>query len=265
MWRPQAEGRASHCSGNPVRRGRWARLRGSSSRLSRRPVETVIEQALRDVSDSRARDAGADQPPCPIPPSVQGGGTCYIGRLIGWFGRDGKDGLMAQLSMRLPAGDTGREQTFSVNGVRAVTSRRDVDRDNGGQQRELTCGRRRLGFSCVALNAAGSLPVRHRDVLGASPGHQAARHEGLALAAGGGVAEAAAERIGLDLRGALLARERAGVAALRVQDRAIADEIGQQRKNSDMYGSSHGSSPRRSSVTRRRSTKHLGLPPVNVC
>jgi hypothetical protein len=53
---------------------------------------------------------------------VHVGGTCYIGRLIDWFGLYGKDGLMAQLSMRLPANDTDREQTFSVNGVRIVTS-----------------------------------------------------------------------------------------------------------------------------------------------
>ncbi len=29
---------------------------------------------------------------------------------------------MAQMSMRLPRDDTGHEQTFSVNGVRSVTS-----------------------------------------------------------------------------------------------------------------------------------------------
>lgn len=112
------------------------------------PLHGALEQALHEVSDSQARDAGAGKPLCPVPPSVQGddrdaysnygpghysyeivgdmpvhvGGTCYIGRLIDWFGLYGKDGLMAQLSMRLPANDTDREQTFSVNGVRTVTS-----------------------------------------------------------------------------------------------------------------------------------------------
>ncbi|WGY71665.1 DUF1311 domain-containing protein [Burkholderia cepacia] len=111
-------------------------------------LHAALEQALHDVSDRAARDAGADKPLCPIPPSVQGddrdaysnygpghysyeivgdmpvhvGGTCYIGRLIDWFGQYGKDGLMAQLSMRLPANDVDREQTFSVNGVRTATS-----------------------------------------------------------------------------------------------------------------------------------------------
>ncbi|WP_322081435.1 lysozyme inhibitor LprI family protein [Burkholderia sp. BCC1972] len=111
-------------------------------------LHAALEQALHDVSDSAARDAGAARPLCPIPPSVQGddrdaysnygpghyayeivgdmpvhvGGTCYIGRLIDWFGQYGKDGLAARLSMRLPANDTDREQTFSVTGVRTVTS-----------------------------------------------------------------------------------------------------------------------------------------------
>lgn len=100
------------------------------------------------MSDSTARDAGSDTPLCPVPPSVQGddrseymnhgpgryaygivgdmpvhvGGTCYIGRLVDWFGDYGKDGLMAQMSMRIPRDDTGHEQTFSVNGVRSVAS-----------------------------------------------------------------------------------------------------------------------------------------------
>ncbi|MPV69096.1 hypothetical protein [Burkholderia sp. BE17] len=100
------------------------------------------------MSDSSARDAGSDTPLCPVPPSVQGDdrseymsyrpghyayeivrdmpvhvdGTCYISRLVDWFGAYGKDGLMAQMSMRLPRDDTGHEQTFSVNGVRSVTS-----------------------------------------------------------------------------------------------------------------------------------------------
>ncbi|WP_175957777.1 hypothetical protein [Burkholderia sp. BCC0405] len=100
------------------------------------------------MSDSTARDAGSDAPLCPIPPSVQGddrseyssygpghytyeivgdmavhvGDTCYIGRLIDWFGDYRKDGLVAQLSMRLPRDESDREQTFSVNGIRTVTS-----------------------------------------------------------------------------------------------------------------------------------------------
>ncbi|MFJ1208739.1 hypothetical protein [Burkholderia pyrrocinia] len=53
---------------------------------------------------------------------VRVGGACYIGRLVDWFGDDGKDGLMAQMSMRLPRNDTDREQTFSMNAVRTVTS-----------------------------------------------------------------------------------------------------------------------------------------------
>ncbi|GAU03935.1 hypothetical protein BSLA_02f1200 [Burkholderia stabilis] len=111
-------------------------------------LHAALERALRNVSDSTARDAGSDTPLCPVPPSVQGddrseymsygpghyayeivgdlpvqvGGTCYVGRLVDWFGDYGKDGLMAQMSMRLPRDDTGHEQTFSVNGVRSVTS-----------------------------------------------------------------------------------------------------------------------------------------------
>ncbi len=53
---------------------------------------------------------------------VHVGDTCYIGRLVDWFGDYGKDGLMAQMSIRLPRDDTGHEQTFSVKGVRSVTS-----------------------------------------------------------------------------------------------------------------------------------------------
>ncbi|NHV24821.1 lysozyme inhibitor LprI family protein [Burkholderia sp. D-99] len=113
-----------------------------------RTLHAALERALRDVSDSTARDAGSDTPLCPIPASVQGddrseymsygpghytieivgdmpvrvGGTCYIGRLIDWFGGYGKDGLFAQISMRVPGSDADREQTFTVNGVRAVTS-----------------------------------------------------------------------------------------------------------------------------------------------
>ncbi len=96
------------------------------------------------MSDSTARDAGFDPLLCPVPPSVQGddrseymnhdayeivgdmpvhvGGACYIGRLVHWFGYYGKDGLMAQMPMRLPGNDTDREQTFSANGVRTVAS-----------------------------------------------------------------------------------------------------------------------------------------------
>ncbi|NTX30072.1 DUF1311 domain-containing protein [Burkholderia pyrrocinia] len=111
-------------------------------------LHAALEQALHEVSDNVASDAGADKPLCPIPPDVQGddrseysnygpghytyeivgdvpvhvGGKCYIGRLIDWFGQYGKDGLAAQLSMRLPRDDTDHERTFSVNGVRAVTS-----------------------------------------------------------------------------------------------------------------------------------------------
>ncbi|AOJ42337.1 hypothetical protein WJ23_31160 [Burkholderia lata] len=111
-------------------------------------LHAALEKALRDVSDSTARDAGADTPLCPIPPAVQGddrseyssygpghyayeivgdmavhvGDTCYIGRLIDWFGDYRKDGLVALLSMRLPGDASGREQTFSVNGIRTVTS-----------------------------------------------------------------------------------------------------------------------------------------------
>ncbi|MCA8274160.1 lysozyme inhibitor LprI family protein [Burkholderia sp. AU30280] len=111
-------------------------------------LHAALEKALRDVSDSTARDAGSDTPLCPIPPSVQGddrseyssygpghyayeivgdmavhvGDTCYIGRLIDWFGDYRKDGLVAQLSMRLPRDESDREQTFSVNGIRTVTS-----------------------------------------------------------------------------------------------------------------------------------------------
>ncbi|VWM19654.1 lysozyme inhibitor LprI family protein [Burkholderia lata] len=111
-------------------------------------LHAALEQALHDVSDSTARDAGSDTPLCPIPPSVQGddrseyssygpghyayeivgdmavhvGDTCYIGRLIDWFGDYRKDGLVAQLSMRLPRDESDREQTFSVNGIRTVTS-----------------------------------------------------------------------------------------------------------------------------------------------
>jgi uncharacterized protein len=111
-------------------------------------LHAALEKALRDVSDDTARDAGSDTPLCPIPPSVQGddrseysnygpghyayeivgdmgvhvGDTCYIGRLIDWFGDYRKDGLVAQLSMHLPGDESDREQTFSVNGVRTVTS-----------------------------------------------------------------------------------------------------------------------------------------------
>ncbi|ABB11242.1 lysozyme inhibitor LprI family protein [Burkholderia lata] len=111
-------------------------------------LHAALDKALHDVSDSTARDAGFDTPLCPIPPSVQGddrsdyssygpghyayeivgdmavhvGDTCYIGRLIDWFGDYRKDGLVAQLSMRLPRDESDREQTFSVNGIRTVTS-----------------------------------------------------------------------------------------------------------------------------------------------
>lgn len=111
-------------------------------------LHAALDKALHDVSDSTARDAGSDTPLCPIPPSVQGddrsdyssygpghyayeivgdtavhvGDTCYIGRLIDWFGDYRKDGLVAQLSMRLPRDESDREQTFSVNGIRTVTS-----------------------------------------------------------------------------------------------------------------------------------------------
>ncbi len=111
-------------------------------------LHAALERALREVSDSTARDAGSDKPLCPIPPSVQGdarsdymnygpghyayeivgdmpvhvGGTCHIGRLVDWFGDYGKNGLMAQMSIRIPGGDTDHVQTFDVNGVRTVTS-----------------------------------------------------------------------------------------------------------------------------------------------
>ncbi|WP_431261578.1 hypothetical protein [Burkholderia contaminans] len=42
--------------------------------------------------------------------------------MIDWFGDYRKDGLVAQLSMRLPGDESGREQTFSVSGIRTVTS-----------------------------------------------------------------------------------------------------------------------------------------------
>lgn len=34
-------------------------------------LHAALEQALRNVSDSTARDAGSDTPLCPVPPSVQ--------------------------------------------------------------------------------------------------------------------------------------------------------------------------------------------------
>lgn len=111
-------------------------------------LHAALEKALHDVNDNTARDAGSDMPLCPIPPSVQRddrseysnygpghyayeivgdmgvqvGDKCYIGRLIDWFGDYRKDGLVAQLSMRLPGDESGREQTFSVSGIRTVTS-----------------------------------------------------------------------------------------------------------------------------------------------
>ncbi|WP_446901485.1 lysozyme inhibitor LprI family protein [Burkholderia sp. YIM B11467] len=121
---------------------------GKSTTVLDGTLHAALEQALHAVSDSTALDAGADKPLCPIPPDVQGddrseysnygpghytyeivgdmpvhvGGKCYIGRLIDWFGQYGKDGLTAQLSMRLPRDDTDHEQTFSVTGSRVVTS-----------------------------------------------------------------------------------------------------------------------------------------------
>jgi uncharacterized protein len=122
----------------------------------------ALTQALSQVNLEQAQDVGDQSKPlCPIPAGVNKddsslyygygpghytfeivgdmavhvGPSCYIGRVVDWFGGySAKGGLDAQLWMRPPAED-GEEQQFTVHGKRAAirveTSIADVEGDNG--------------------------------------------------------------------------------------------------------------------------------------